>query len=347
MEGDYDEPVRSTNDDALTSKLSAISSGYITDAFAKVFAKRGASSQTKRPPIINRGTYTRTYALDMLVHRFLDCPLLQGTEKQIVSIGAGCDTRYFQLKVAHPSQSKSQKTVIGHAAGIQPALYVEIDFPQITGRKAQAAARNKETKTLMGEIKIGGGGTEIIGADYLLLSGDLREFESRTMPRLIELGFDKSRPTLFISECVLIYLTPQVSQSIIECISQTVDTAFFATYEQINPFDAFGSTMLSNLKTRNIELPGIFAHPTLESQMTRYTEHGWIISRAIDLNQVWRDVISETEKARVAKLEIFDEVEEWQMLSQHYCVSWAAKHKIDTDHLRTQLLDAWFPLATQ
>eukprot|EP00842_Homolaphlyctis_polyrhiza_P000284 jgi/Hompol1/1256/HPOL_000524-RA len=175
MEGDYDEPVRSTNDDALTSKLSAISSGYITDAFAKVFAKRGASSQTKRPPIINRGTYTRTYALDMLVHRFLDCPLLQGTEKQIVSIGAGCDTRYFQLK----------------AAGIQPALYVEIDFPQITGRKAQAAARNKETKTLMGEIKIGGGGTEIIGADYLLLSGDLREFESRTMPRLIELGFDK------------------------------------------------------------------------------------------------------------------------------------------------------------
>ena len=28
---------------------------------------------------------------------------------------------------------------------------------------------------------------------------------------------------------------------------------------------------------------------------------------------------------RVSRLEIFDEVEEWHLLSGHYCVSWAVK----------------------
>jgi hypothetical protein len=33
--------------------------------------------------------------------------------------------------------------------------------------------------------------------------------------------------------------------------------------------------------------------------------------------------ISSDERARIAKLEIFDEVEEWELMGDHYCVSWA------------------------
>jgi [phosphatase 2A protein]-leucine-carboxy methyltransferase len=46
------------------------------------------------------GTYVRTRAIDKLVEAFLESP--SGTSKQIVSLGAGTDTRFFNMK-ASPS----------------------------------------------------------------------------------------------------------------------------------------------------------------------------------------------------------------------------------------------------
>ncbi|CAJ0765976.1 18699_t:CDS:2, partial [Entrophospora sp. SA101] len=46
-----DEAIRETNDDAATSKLSAVNVGYLNDKFVKYFVRR----TTRRPPIINRG----------------------------------------------------------------------------------------------------------------------------------------------------------------------------------------------------------------------------------------------------------------------------------------------------
>jgi hypothetical protein len=41
----------------------------------------------------------------------------------------------------------------------------------------------------LGDIQIGQGGTELYTQDYCLLAGDLRQFESDVVPRLIEHGF--------------------------------------------------------------------------------------------------------------------------------------------------------------
>ena len=46
-------------------------------------------------PMLKRGTYVRTKAIDDLVLRFLAD--VSSTRKQIISLGAGSDTRYFRL----------------------------------------------------------------------------------------------------------------------------------------------------------------------------------------------------------------------------------------------------------
>ena len=53
---------------------------------------------------------------------------------------------------------------------------------------------------------------------------------------------------MFLSECVLIYLEPQHSDSLMRWISDTCSCAVFAAFEQILPDDPFGKMMLRNLQ---------------------------------------------------------------------------------------------------
>jgi len=82
--------------------------------------------------------------------------------------------------------------------------------------------------------------------------------------------------------------------------------------------------MLSNLANRNIEIPGILANPTLKSQISRYEATGWQWSGAVDMNEMWSRVEKEV-RERLVGIERLDEVEEWELLSRHYCVSWGGK----------------------
>jgi len=49
---------------------------------------------------------------------------------------------------------------------------------------------------------------------------------------------------------------------------------------------------------------------------------------------------------RISSLEIFDEIEEWQLLADHYCVAWAYHAKAlsqpDMEHRREQLITLLF-----
>ncbi|CAG8463375.1 84_t:CDS:2 [Diversispora eburnea] len=300
-----DNAIRETNDDATTSKFSAINTGYIKDDFVKFFVKKPA----RRPPIINRGSYVRNTQLDFLITKFLD---IEGSDvkKQIVSLGAGSDTRYFHFK------SLSRKFY----------KYFEIDYPEITSKKVFTIHKHKELFNLIGsDAKIGKGGTEIYASDYCLLAGDLRKFVEVLVPRMESNGFDRSLPTLFLSECVMIYMDPEDSNKIVEWAGANLISTMFLVYEQILPNDAFGSTMLQNLKLRNIELRGIHAYPDLESQKSRFLSRGWSHAEAIDINEIHDSHIDSKELARMSKLEILDELEEWHLLAAHYCIAWAYK----------------------
>ncbi|KAG0051007.1 hypothetical protein BGZ83_004224 [Gryganskiella cystojenkinii] len=300
-----DEVIKGTDDDAIISKLSAVNLGYLEDPFVKHFVKR----PSRRPPIINRGEATTTLTSSSSSSSSLPPPQDFGpTKKQIVSLGCGSDTRYFKLKT---------KGLVVHK-------YFEIDFQESTAKKAVVIKKNKVFTDVIGDpdLKLGLGGTELYAKDYCLLSGDLREFTEVIVPKLLAQGFDTSLPTLFLSECVLIYIQPRDSDRIVEWVGTNMAAPLFVLYEQINPTDAFGAMMLRNLKARQIELPGIHAYPSLKSQEERFTARGWLAAKAIDMNKLHSSLADE-EMKRISGLEIFDEVEEWQLLANHYCVTWA------------------------
>lgn len=134
-----DNAIRETDTDAAVSRLSAVNAGYMVDPYAGFFVKRSQ----KRPPLINIGTFIRTWALDKLVHQFLAAN--KYSKKQIVSLGAGTDTRFFRLQ-----------TDANEAIKNSIAKYVEIDFPEATTKKAMTVKKHRTLYEVLGpDLKLG------------------------------------------------------------------------------------------------------------------------------------------------------------------------------------------------
>ncbi|WVQ99001.1 hypothetical protein IAU59_006133 [Kwoniella sp. CBS 9459] len=72
-----DDAIRQTDDDAASSRLSAVNAGYLTDPFVSLLYKpsmshSGGSANARKPPLINVGTHHRTVGIDIVVDKFLD-----------------------------------------------------------------------------------------------------------------------------------------------------------------------------------------------------------------------------------------------------------------------------------
>lgn len=135
-----DAAVRDTDNDAAVSRLSAVNAGYLDDPFAQYFVKR---SQT-RPPLINIGTFLRTWAIDQLVNQFLGAPGHgEPQKKQILSVGAGTDTRFFRIQQAGGNLAASLHK------------YVEVDFPEATTKKAMVIKKQSALVNLLMNVRLG------------------------------------------------------------------------------------------------------------------------------------------------------------------------------------------------
>lgn len=105
---DADAPVRATDNDAALARLSAVQKRYLTDPFITALVPR-AHFQQPRPPLINNGTYLRAQGIDELVESWMRTALQSADggqaegKVQIVSLGAGSDTRFWRLTVRGPA----------------------------------------------------------------------------------------------------------------------------------------------------------------------------------------------------------------------------------------------------
>lgn len=69
--------------------------GYFSDPFLPFFV---SGDPPLKPPLINRGYYTRVMAVRLVLAQFLEAG-----GSQVLTLGAGYDTTYFRLKVLPPA----------------------------------------------------------------------------------------------------------------------------------------------------------------------------------------------------------------------------------------------------
>ncbi|KAH6856445.1 S-adenosyl-L-methionine-dependent methyltransferase [Chaetomium sp. MPI-CAGE-AT-0009] len=298
----HDATIQGTDTDAAVSRLSAVELGYLSDPYARLFVQGPA---TRRLPIINRGTYTRTTAIDALVDRFL-ASTSPGEPRQIVSLGAGTDTRCLRLFAS----AQHHRNIVYH----------EIDFPAIMARKQAIIGSTSFLRPLLSTPEpispTAWHSHSLTPPDdnnnnTLTLHGlDLRTLtpSSPPLPNLIP-----TAPTLLLSECCLCYLPPAHASAVLSHFSTRLAHLGLVLYEPILPHDPFGKTMVSNLAARGISMPTLEAYPSPADQERRLREAGFAEVRSRSVDAIWEGWVGGEEKERVDSLEGgLDEVEEWR-----------------------------------
>ncbi|KAK4186872.1 S-adenosyl-L-methionine-dependent methyltransferase [Podospora australis] len=311
--GRHDATIQGTDNDAAVSRTSAVELGYLSDPFAAAFSD---SRGQRRLPIINRGTYTRTTAIDILVNHFLSSTD-SSKPRQIVSLGAGTDTRSCRVFTSPENHSNIS--------------YHEIDFPTIISRKKQTILSHPLPSRVLSPTQSDDTSESISttfhhrsvpGNTLTLHALDLRDLTPSHSPLL---SLSPSYPTLLLSECCLCYLPLPSNHSLLSFFS-SFSSLGLVIYEPILPNDAFGKMMVSNLAARGITMPTLSAYPTPTDQEKRLHEipgGGLKEARSKTIDQIWEGWVSDDEKERVNSLEGgLDEVEEWRLLAGHYIVAW-------------------------
>lgn len=291
-----------------------------------LFASSNDGGERKQP-LINRGYYSRVAAVRATVDAFVrhhhhhrtsdsDAP----TRLQIVTLGAGFDTLYF-----HTAAS----------GAFEHVTFFELDFPSVVQNKlaliakfaqlARAVASDWERDVTRHTDFVG-----LSAPRYHALGVDLADVGA--VERCLRAArVDAALPTLILSECVLVYIEAERGDALLRWLAATFADSAVLTYEQIRPDDAFGRMMVENLARRGCRLETLLKYPTLDAQRRRYLDAGWTHVRAHTMLDVYRHALDAADRQRAERLEIFDEVEEWRLIQQHYTLVVAQKGAVELD----------------
>jgi O-methyltransferase involved in polyketide biosynthesis len=210
--------------------------------------------------------------------------------KQVIILGAGMDTMYFRMAMKSSLNNNCK-------------LYVELDFPEITMEKILVYKKNFQhfgpflgcenslqqfQQNISKDFTCYSSKSSIEKMRYHLIACDLRNLQDLEK-KFQDIGIDPKVPTLFISECVLIYMESAFSKALIEWTT----THFFfqdlsyVLYEQILPDDPFGRVMMKNIKARGCELLSIQEYPTIESQIKRFQDLGFHFVQCWNMKEIY------------------------------------------------------------
>eukprot|EP00835_Amoeboradix_gromovi_P000549 NODE_19_length_39463_cov_0.396073.p17 type:complete len:220 gc:universal NODE_19_length_39463_cov_0.396073:34311-34970(+) len=200
----------STNDDATNCRCSCHLKRYINDPYVEWF-----STYQSKSPLINRGTYFRTQAIDEIVREFLKTH----PKGQILSLGAGFDTRFFRMQLS--------------------CKYVEIDKDEVILEKLNKLRKHlKKLKILNCSLKPSG----LVSDSLEIRHHDVLGINSENIDELI----DFKNPTLVIAECIFVYLDPDRVDILIKLLSER--NASIVVYDPLDTDDNFSHQMKTNLR---------------------------------------------------------------------------------------------------
>lgn len=343
------------------------------------------SPASSTEPIIRRGTHARVAAIDRTIRAFLS--LSPRAEKQIVILGAGRDTTCLRYLFGFLQDHVKNGTKLSERDGdmrmklvnVKPIVkWYEVDHPSVICAKArswlpgcipegykyqctQTTGCDKNETAKSYSIRISeenvADATGCSTADehkkyYHLIGHDLRSPPSELFSIFSHHGYVSSNPTLFVFECVMMYLPDVVSRDLLRFIvnsanaltSSTATNPFVAVaiYDPIPCNDRFGQVMLQNLQKRGIlgnrngrrnfanensvdknqDSPlSLEKSRTLLDQLAKLTQSGFDIAVGCHMMDAFdHGIVSIEERRQSARCEMLDELEEFVLLMKHYCL---------------------------
>ncbi|KAF1993161.1 leucine carboxyl methyltransferase 2 [Amniculicola lignicola CBS 123094] len=310
-----DDSIMGTNDSSIVSKRS-VSKLYLPSDpdFYEPFVQKFV----RRNPLINRGYWLRMHAIEQVVKRFLQEP--SGKSKVVVNLGCGYDPLPFQFWHRHPSLSKD-------------ATFVDVDYPQLIGRKRDRILTNNVLRDALIETNLRPAALPVFlrSNRYLALGCDLRELE--LLEKLLKAEFDDATCSiLFVAEVSLTYMPQTDSDALIQWAG-TLQDARFCLLEQYLPQGSdhpFAQTMLKHFEKLQTPIHAVKTYPLLRQQGVRFLEAGWSsLPLARNLWDLWSDNDFTPPELRhhLDTVEPFDEWEEFALFAGHYFLLVASTHK--------------------
>jgi len=359
-----DRAVISTADDAVLAKLSCVEKGYYQDAFIHSMAKGvkgansksygsagGRNSSSSMEPIIRKGTHARVCAVDKAISAFLSLQLEEDTSnakgrRQVVILGAGRDTTYLRYRFGYQKGFEENQVD-----------WFEVDHPFVIEQKAHTwlcnsapagykynSEMNVATGVSYRASFSSQGASDANDSTYHLICHDLRSPPSSLFEKLSDPfhGYDRSIPTIFVMECVIMYLPDEASRNLLRYLagngaeadqSNQVDSfVTIAMYDPIPNNDRFGQVMLNNLQKRGItgqthedgerhEQLSLERTPTLSDHLAKLNKCGFDIAVGCHMMDAYDyGIVSIDDRRRAARCEMLDELEEFVLLMRHYCL---------------------------
>lgn len=328
-----DERTRWTAGDSFVSKYQAIQKKYYADEFAEAMfnqlQRRVSSLNTShKSPLINRGYYARVLGNQMALDKFIEATT---GPRQLLFLGVGYDTFPITSFLKSGPDTK----------------VFEIDFPDILARKhdmyladerlakvfsndASAASSDRSMPPPMAAPSTQASGVKLLG-QFALVGVDIRQTD-RLVELLLQAGWDRHRPTIVFTECVMVYIDREHTEGICRALGDMVEQdSVWVSYDMINPDDRYGKIMVQNLTAAGFHIPGITDFPTLAAEANRFLSTGWTTAHSCTMHQFYNRCITAEEKLRIKDLEMVDEVEEWNMIMDHYSLTIAVKNGAGLD----------------
>jgi len=286
----------------------------------------------------------------------------QQEARQVVILGAGRDTTYLrylageliggasdQSESSTTRQQRHHRTVrwyeVDQLGVIKTKLELLRTCPSVNVEVARSGINEASPSyALRVRLKNGDDNTAAAaspGSDdmdtesgllpYHLIGHDLRLPPSHLFASLQSShhGFDPSVPTLFVMECVQMYMPESSAMSLLTAISSMCGAnALLALYDPILGSDGFGRVMEQHLTRAGVVAPPakdsndqlcLTASRTLDSQLDRLVGCGWNTVVGCDMLAAYDTVVEAEQRRKANTVEMLDEVEEWVLIMRHYC----------------------------
>jgi O-methyltransferase involved in polyketide biosynthesis len=269
------------------------------------FISRSSSSKSSR----RMGKVVKWYEVDhaaVIQNKYnllCSCPLFDFTSEQVLGINNSNNSKDVSFKIT------PKRIVLENGSGHQE-----------TQRGGGEGGRDQKCNESITSMPVESCPPPL-DPYYLISYNLLHSFQSLLQDMEQYYNFDRNVPTLFIMECLQMYLPEKNSREILQTMIGTCRYPFLAIFDPIIQNDPFGKVMAQNLAKARItdSSMSLLQTRTLKEQVDKLSQCGFTNVTGCDFYGAYEMVLTSEDRKRANRMEILDEIEEWILIMRHYC----------------------------